>query len=139
MNKSYSELVLLDSFLERFEYLKLDGSIGHRTLGGNRYLSQTIYRSYEWRKLRDRIILRDCGCDLAMEGYDLNHKVYIHHINPITEDDLKHCCDSIFDPDNLVCVSGITHNAIHYGDSELLITEPIIRRPNDTCPWKETL
>lgn len=135
--RSYSELTKITSFEDRFNYLKLGGVIGSRTFGGNRYLNQKLYSSYEWRRFRDEIILRDHGCDLGVPGYELSSRIYIHHINPLTEDDLKHSSEFIFDPDNVVVTSFATHEAIHYGNKNLLIPATVIsRKPNDTCPWK---
>ena len=134
--KTYSELITIPTFEERFEYLQLKGSVGKDTFGYDRHLNQVLYRSPEWKRLRNQIIIRDCGCDLACEGYDIHSKVLIHHLNPITVEDVLARSRKVFDPDNLVCVSHNTHNAIHYGDMDLLITGPIIRTKNDTCPWR---
>lgn len=134
--KTYSELITIPTFEERFEYLQLKGSVGKDTFGYDRHLNQVLYRSPEWKRLRNQIIIRDCGCDLACEGYDIHSKVLIHHLNPITVEDVLARSRKVFDPDNLVCVSHNTHNAIHYGDVDLLITGPIIRTKNDTCPWR---
>lgn len=134
--KTYSELITIPTFEERFEYLQLKGSVGKDTFGYDRHLNQVLYRSPEWKRLRNQIIIRDCGCDLACEGYDINSKVLIHHLNPITVEDVLARSRKVFDPDNLVCVSHNTHNAIHYGDVDLLVTGPIIRTKNDTCPWR---
>ena len=134
--KTYSELITIPTFEERFEYLQLRGAVGKDTFGYDRYLNQVLYRSPEWKRLRNQIIIRDCGCDLACDGYDIYGKVLIHHLNPITVDDVLTRSRKVFDPDNLVCVSHNTHNAIHYGDVDLLITGPITRTKNDTCPWR---
>ena len=134
--KTYSELITIPTFEERFEYLQLKGSVGKDTFGHDRHLNQVLYRSPEWKRLRNQIIIRDCGCDLACEGYDIHSKVLIHHLNPITVEDVLARSRKVFDPDNLVCVSHNTHNAIHYGDVDLLVTGPIIRTKNDTCPWR---
>ena len=134
--RTYSELITIPTFEERFEYLQLKGSVGKDTFGYDRYLNQVLYRSPEWKRLRNQIIIRDCGCDLACEGYDIYGKVLIHHLNPITVEDVLARSRKVFDPDNLVCVSHNTHNAIHYGDVDLLVTGPIIRTKNDTCPWR---
>lgn len=134
--KTYSELITIPTFEERFEYLQLKGSVGKDTFGYDRHLNQVLYRSPEWKRLRNQIIIRDCGCDLACEGYDIHSKVLIHHLNPITVEDVLARSRKVFDPDNLVCVSHNTHNAIHYGDMDLLVTGPIIRTKNDTCPWR---
>ena len=134
--KTYSELITIPTFEERFEYLQLKGSVGKDTFGYDRHLNQVLYRSPEWKRLRNQIIIRDCGCDLACGGYDIHSKVLIHHLNPITVEDVLARSRKVFDPDNLVCVSHNTHNAIHYGDVDLLVTGPIIRTKNDTCPWR---
>ena len=134
--KTYSELITIPTFEERFEYLQLKGSVGKDTFGYDRYLNQVLYRSPEWKRLRNQIIIRDGGCDLACDGYDIYDKVLIHHLNPITVEDVLTRSRKVFDPDNLVCVSHSTHNAIHYGDVDLLVTGPIIRNKNDTCPWR---
>ena len=134
--KTYSELITIPTFEERFEYLQLKGSVGKDTFGYDRHLNQVLYRSPEWKRLRNQIIIRDCGCDLACEGYDIHSKVLIHHLNPITVEDVLARSRKVFDPNNLVCVSHNTHNAIHYGDVDLLATGPIIRTKNDTCPWR---
>lgn len=134
--KTYSELITIPTFEERFEYLQLKGSVGKDTFGYDRHLNQVLYHSSEWKRLRNQIIIRDCGCDLACDGYDVYGKVLIHHLNPITVEDVLARSRKVFDPDNLVCVSHNTHNAIHYGDVDLLVTGPIIRTKNDTCPWR---
>ena len=134
--RTYSELITIPTFEERFEYLQLKGLVGKDTFGYDRYLNQVLYRSPEWKRLRNQIIIRDGGCDLACDGYDIYDKVLIHHLNPITVEDVLARSRKVFDPDNLVCVSHNTHNAIHYGDVDLLVTGPIIRTKNDTCPWR---
>ena len=135
--RTYSELIAIPTFEERFEYLQLKGSVGKDTFGYDRYLNQVLYRSPEWKRLRNQIIIRDGGCDLACDGYDIYDKVLIHHLNPITVEDVLARSRKVFDPNNLVCVSHNAHNAIHYGDVDLLVTGPIIRTKNDTCPWKQ--
>lgn len=134
--KAYSELIELQTFEERFEYLQLKGIVGQETFGFDRYLNQILYNSKEWKHLRNEIIVRDNGCDLALEGFEIHGRILIHHINPITIDDVIKRRGIVFDPENLICVTHNTHNAIHYGDKSLLITGPIERRANDTCPWK---
>lgn len=135
--KRYSELIALPSFEERFEYLRLHGAVGIETFGWDRYLNQSLYQSTEWRRFRRDIIVRDNGCDLAHPDHTIfGNRIIIHHLNPITIEDIASHDPLIFDPDNVVCVSHITHEAIHYGDKDLLPKDPIIRRPNDTCPWK---
>ena len=134
--RTYSECIKLPTFTERFNYLKLGGSVGIETFGFDRYLNQTLYRSAEWKRFRRDIILRDFGFDLACDGYEIVGKVLVHHINPLSVEDVLNRHPKIFDPENVICVSLNTHNAIHYGDENLLITDPIIRTKNDTCPWK---
>lgn len=135
--KTYSELMKLETFIERYRYLRIGGAIGEETFGFDRYLNQVLYKSDEWKRFRNRIILRDNGCDLACEGYEIVGKILIHHINPITVEDVIRRDPKIFDEENVIATSLNTHNAIHYGDEGLLATEPIVRRPNDTCPWKQ--
>lgn len=134
--RTYSELVRLPTFEERFRYLKLDGLVGKDTFGFDRYLNQEFYRSKEWKEVRDFVIVRDNGCDLGMDGYEIVGRIYIHHMNPITVNDIVHSSDFLLNPDYLICVSHNTHNAVHYGDEDLLVTVPVERRKNDTCPWK---
>lgn len=136
MRKTYSDLVILPTFEERFLYLKLSGSVGFDTFGFDRYLNQMLYKSVDWRRLRNSIILRDEGCDLGIDDRPIFGRVMIHHINPITKRDVLDRADCVFDPENLICVSHLTHNAIHYSDESILYTEPVIRRPNDTIPWR---
>lgn len=134
--RTYSELVRLPTFEERFRYLKLDGLVGKDTFGFDRYLNQEFYRSKEWKEIRDFVIVRDNGCDLGIDGYEIVGRIYIHHMNPITVNDIVHSSDFLLNPDYLICVSHNTHNAVHYGDEDLLVTAPVERRKNDTCPWK---
>ena len=134
--RSYRELMQLKTFDERFEYLKLSGLVGESTFGFERYLNQTLYNSSKWRRLRNQIIVRDNGCDLGVDGYEIQGVIIVHHMNPISVDDLKDFSEDVFNPEYLICVSLTTHNAIHYGDTNLLPKEPIERRPGDTCPWK---
>lgn len=134
--KSYQELLRLNTFEERYKYLRLNGRVGIETFGFDRWLNQRLYRSTEWKQLRRKIIVRDDGCDLAFTGMPCFGRGIIHHINPITEEDLMNGADSVFDPDNLILCSLQTHNAIHYGDANGLRQDLIKRMPNDTCPWK---
>lgn len=136
ITRSYAELSRLSSFEERFEYLKLSGTVGESTFGFDRYLNQQFYLSPEWRAIRDRVIARDLGCDLGVEGFEVHGRILIHHINPITVDDVVNRNPKVFDPENLILTSHNTHNAIHYGDEDLLIRAPIERSKYDTCPWK---
>ena len=135
--RTYSELITIPTFEERFEYLKLNGSVGLETFGHDRYLNQILYNSPEWRRFRPEIIVRDNGCDLACEGYEIFGKILIHHINPITARDILNRNPKVFDPENVITTVHNTHNAIHYGDENLLITAPIERSRNDTCPWRK--
>lgn len=137
MIKTYSELSQLSSFRERYEYLRLAGSVGVETFGFDRYLNQTFYRTREWRDLRDFVILRDNGCDLGVVGHEIYGKVIIHHMNPITAKDIESRSEFLLNPEYLITTIHNTHNAIHYGDESLLITAPVERRRNDTCPWKD--
>lgn len=134
--KTYSELVSLHTFEDRYEYLKLNGSVGKTTFGFDRYLNQVFYRSKEWKKIRDFVIIRDNGCDLGVDGYNIFGKILIHHMNPISTKDIKTMSDFLLNPEYLISTSHITHNAIHYGDSDLLIKPPVERSKNDICPWR---
>ena len=136
MIRTYKELILLPTFDERFEYLKLDGNVGIETFGFDRYLNQAFYRSNEWKAIRDYVIVRDLGNDMAVDGFEIGGRILIHHMNPISERDITERANTLLDPNNLVCVSHITHNAIHFGTSELLPKVPIARAPNDTSPWR---
>lgn len=134
--KTYSELIRLPTFEERFEYLKLRGSVGKDTFGHDRYLNQVFYTSQEWRRLRDEIIIRDNGCDLGIAGREIGGKIYIHHLNPLGANDILARSEYLMNPEYLICASFETHNAIHYSDINLLPRDPIERKPNDTCPWR---
>lgn len=136
MIRTYSELSKLSTFKERFDYLKLNGKVGEDTFGHSRFLNQDFYSSPEWRRTRRNIIVRDNGCDMGLEGYSIQGRIYVHHINPITVDDILERRPCLFDPENLICVSSMTHEAITYGIEDMLPTDPVIRRPNDTCPWR---
>ena len=136
MIRTYQHLLALPTFEERFQYLKLDGKVGQETFGFDRYLNQLLYTSDKWRRLRNQIIIRDNGCDLGIEGYDLHEGIIVHHMNPITIEDIKNVSDDIFNPEYLICTSLRTHNAIHYGDEKLLTQLPVERQPGDTCLWK---
>ena len=137
MKRNYSELITIPTFKERYEYLRLDGKIGIETFGFDRYLNQALYNSYEWRRVRDEVIIRDQACDLAMPGYEIPRRVIIHHMNPITIEQINDRDPIIFDPEYLITTCHSTHNAIHYGDESLLMDEPVIRRRGDTSPWKK--
>lgn len=135
--KSYKEAIQLKTFQERYEYLKVNGIVGMDKFGWDRYLNQVLYTSKEWREFRNQIIIRDNGCDLACPDRPILYEsIVIHHINPLTVEDLEQHSPVIFDPDNVICATDLTHKAIHYGDGNLLAKDPIVRRPNDTCPWK---
>ena len=136
MIKTYSELIQLPTFIERYRYLKLGGVVGVETFGYDRYLNQMLYRTAEWKRFRNEIIVRDNGCDLACDGYEIYGKILVHHINPITVEDVLRRDPKIFDPENIISTTLDTHNAIHYGDESLLMLGPIERKPNDTCPWR---
>lgn len=134
--RTYTELIKLPTFEERFRYLKLEGRVGEETFGFDRYLNQTLYRSGEWRRIRNQIIVRDNGCDLGIQDREIHGLILVHHMNPITVDDIRNRMDYVLDPEYLICTVKNTHNAIHYGDEDLLITNPIERSPYDTCPWR---
>ena len=134
--RTYSELIQLPTFEERFRYLRLKGSVGKETFGFDRYLNQNFYRSSAWKRVRDQVIVRDNGCDLGIEDRIIYGKILIHHMNPINDEDILNMTDILLNPEYLICVTLDTHNAIHYGDEDLLIKEPVVRFKNDTCPWK---
>lgn len=134
--RTYSELSKLKTFRERYEYLRLNGKVGEETFGFDRYLNQIFYKSDEWKVIRDFVIVRDNGCDLGVEGYDIHGKILIHHMNPILVEDILKRSDFLLNPEYLITTVLSTHNAIHYGDDSLLITLPVERAKNDTCPWK---
>lgn len=134
--RTYSELITLPTFEERFRYLKLGGKVGEDTFGFDRYLNQVFYRSAKWKEIRDYVIIRDNGCDLGMEGHEIHQRILVHHMNPITKEDILRESEFLLDPEYMICTIKNTHDAIHYGDESLLITAPIERRKNDTCPWK---
>lgn len=135
MNRCYSELIKLPTFEERFKYLKLGGEVGKDTFGFDRWINQRFYKSAEWKRARRDVIIRDEGQDLGMDGYELHNAIYVHHMNPILPKDIADAEEWILNPEFLICVSFNTHQAIHYGDEDLL-PKIIQRRPNDTCPWK---
>ena len=136
--KTYSELITFPTFEERYEYLRLKGRVGEETFGFDRYLNQVFYKSKEWRSVRDYVIARDNGCDLGMEGYEIFGQILIHHMNPITKEDILERKDVLLNPEYLITTVKNTHDAIHYGDESLLVTAPIERRKNDTCPWRKS-
>lgn len=132
----YSEMIQLKTFEERYQYLQLNGVVGKETFGFDRYLNQMLYKSDEWKRCRRDVIIRDNGCDLGCEGFDIYGKILIHHLEPITVQDIYNRNPKVFDLENLISTTLVTHNTIHYGDESLLIRAPIIRRKNDTCLWK---
>lgn len=134
--RRYSELVLLPTFEERFNYLKLDGSVGEDTFGFDRYLNQIFYRSPEWKQIRNQVIIRDNGCDLGIDGMNIYSKILIHHMNPIAVEDISNRNPDILNPEFLISVSHDTHNAIHYGTEAPRTNHFIERYSGDTCPWK---
>ena len=134
--RSYSELSQLKTFEERYQYLRLNGQVGADTFGYDRYLNQMFYRSQRWKSVRDFVFVRDNGCDLGIEGHDINGRYILHHMNPITIEDIERESDRLLDPEFLITTIHNTHNAIHYGDEGLLIVAPIERTRNDTCPWR---
>ena len=137
MDKCYSELIKLPTLVERFEYLRCYSRIGEETFGGQRMLNQMLYQKNElWKSVRRKVIIRDNGFDLGLEGYSIVGKIIVHHINPLTKEQLLNFDPCIFDEENLISCSHDTHNAIHYGDKSLLPQDPIERRPFDTCPWR---
>lgn len=135
--RTYTELKQLKTFEERYEYLKLDGQVGIDTFGFDRYLNQAFYRSQEWKSVRNQVIVRDNGCDLGIEGREIHTKILVHHMNPITKEDVLNRSDLLLNPEYLITTFKRTHDAIHYGDSETLIKDPIERTANDTCPWRK--
>ena len=135
MIKSYSELIRFQTFKERFDYLKLSGKVGAETFGYDRYLNQALYTSDEWRRFRRDVIVRDNGCDLGLEGFDIKSRLIVHHINPITLEQIEDRDPMIFDPNNVICVSHNTHEALHYGNESLLPQDPIERFAGDTKLW----
>lgn len=134
--RTYSELITLPTFEERYQYLRLDGRVGQETFGFDRWLNQKFYKDSEWLRIRDFVIVRDNGCDLGIEGREIHSRILIHHMNPITTEDIVKRSKYLLDPEYLVCTVKRTHDAIHYGDENLLILNPIERTKNDTCPWK---
>ena len=134
--RTYSDLSKLTTFEDRYNYLRLNGFVGQKTFGFDRYLNQVFYKSAKWRSVRDFVIVRDNGCDLGVEGREIYGKIIIHHMNPITIQDIEQESDFLLDPEFLISTVHETHNAIHYGDENLLIRAPIERKPNDTCQWR---
>lgn len=136
--KTYSELITLETYEERYRYLRIGGEIGKETFGFDRYLNQRFYSSTEWKKFKRDIVIRDLGCDLGIADRVITGTIILHHIMPIDVDDiLNRRIEVLLNPENVICTSLNTHNAIHYGDESLLITAPIERSRNDTCPWRK--
>lgn len=137
MKRTYEELLKYKTFEDRFKYLELNGEVGSATFGFDRYLNQAVYQSYEWRQIRRKVIVRDMGCNLAIPDYIIRYKVVIHHMNPIDERDILDRSDYLLNPEYLICTDLRTHNAIHYGNEEILKANQIVeRKPNDTIPWR---
>lgn len=134
--KTYSELITLPTFEERYQYLRLNGRVGEETFGFDRWLNQRFYKDPEWLRIRDEVIIRDNGCDLAIPSREIHSRILIHHMNPITKDDILQRSKYLLDPEYLICTIKNTHDAIHYGDENLLVKGPVERKPNDTCPWR---
>ena len=135
--RTYSELIALPTFEERYNYLKLDGKVGEETFGSDRWLNQLFYKKDpDWLTIRDKVIIRDNGCDLAVSGRDIYSRILIHHMNPITKEDILCRSEFLLNPEYLICTTKNTHDAIHYGDESLLVKDPVKRYKNDTCPWK---
>ena len=135
--RTYSELIALRTFEERYHYLKLNGNVGEETFGFDRYLNQMFYRSAKWRSIRDYVIIRDGGFDLAIKDREIRGKILVHHMNPISKSDILNESEFLLNPEYLISTVKNTHDAIHYGDESLLITNPVTRRRNDMCPWKK--
>ena len=135
--KTYSELMTLSTFEKRYEYLRLGGKVGEDTFGFDRYLNQIFYKNPEWLSIRDKVIIRDNGCDLGIPDREINSRILVHHMNPITKEDILTRSKYLLNPNYLICTSKNTHDAIHYGDSSILLKNPIERTKNDTCPWRK--
>lgn len=137
--RTYAELSKLKTFEERYEYLKLDGVVGEETFGFDRYLNQQFYKyDPDWKKIRDEVIFRDNGCDLGIEGREINGLILVHHMNPITKDDILNRSQYLLNPNYLITTIKSTHDAIHYGSEDLLMKDPVVRSKNDTCPWRNS-
>lgn len=134
--RTYSELISIPTFEERYNYLNLLGKVGDATFGSKRYLNQVLYMSKEWLSIRRRVIVRDNGCDLGIKDREIGSVIIVHHMNPITIEDVLNHDPKVFDPEFLICVEDLTHKAIHYGNADLLVKDVIERSKNDTCPWR---
>ena len=135
MIRTYSELIKIPTFEERFRYLKMGGAVGQETFGFDRYLNQMFYKTPEWKRVRNEVIVRDMGCDLGIEDRVLHGRIMVHHMNPITAKDIYDRSDFLLNPEYLISTCKRTHDAIHFSDESILYSEPIVRRPGDTCPW----
>lgn len=136
MIRTYSELIKLDTFVDRYQYLRLDGKVGEETFGFDRWLNQLFYKDKEWLSIRDEVIIRDNGCDLGILDREIHSRILVHHMNPVSREDILSRSRFLLSPEYLICTSKTTHDAIHYGDEKLLLSEPIERTRNDTCPWR---
>ena len=136
MIRTYSELIKLDTFIDRYHYLRISGKVGEETFGFDRWLNQIFYKDPEWLSIRDEVIIRDNGCDLGISDREIHSRILVHHMNPISKEDILSRSEFLLNPEYLICTSKNTHDAIHYGDENLLVTEPIVRTRNDTCPWR---
>lgn len=134
--RTYSELITIPTFEERYRYLKLGGKVGEDTFGFDRYLNQIFYRDREWLRIRDEVIIRDGGCDLGIPDREIHTRILVHHMNPITKEDILKRSDFLLNPEYLICTLKSTHDAIHYGDESSLLIAPPERTRNDTCPWR---
>lgn len=137
MIRTYSELIRLHTFEERYRYLRLGGAVGKETFGFDRYLNQQFYHTDEWKSIRNYVIIRDNGCDLGIEGREIQDRILVHHMNPITKDDILERSEILLNPEYLICTVKNTHDAIHYGDEGLLVKAVVARTRNDTCPWRK--
>lgn len=136
MIRTYSELIKFDTFMDRYQYLRLDGKVGEETFGFDRWLNQLFYKDPEWLSIRNEVIIRDNGCDLGIADREIHSRILVHHMNPISREDILARSEFLLNPEYLICTSKVTHDAIHYGDENLLMGEPIERTRNDTCPWR---
>lgn len=136
MIRTYSELIKFDTFVDRYQYLRLDGKVGEETFGFDRWLNQLFYKDPEWLSIRNEVIIRDNGCDLGIADREIHSRILVHHMNPISREDILARSEFLLNPEYLICTSKVTHDAIHYGDENLLMGEPIERTRNDTCPWR---
>jgi len=136
MIRCYKDLSRLESFMERYQYLKIHGKVGEETFGLDRYINQSLYKSQRWKNIRSQVIIRDNGCDLGVDGHEIDRYIVVHHMNPITLEDIEEERDVVFDPEYLICCTSRTHQAIHFGDEGLLPKDYVERRPNDTCLWR---